>query len=102
VQSFYDDLTKPYRQIVNAFCGGTFMLKSEDEAWALFENLSSNFVHHAFTRRRALAPKAPKADGLFEVGHSMDVATQVVDAITRKLDKLMVAGLAPNSSHMHK
>jgi hypothetical protein len=101
VQSFYDGLTEPYRQMVDASCGGTFMLKSEDEAWALSENLISNSVHHAFTRRSALAPKEPKADGLFEVGHFVDVATQVVDAIIRKLDKLMVAGLAPNSAHMH-
>jgi hypothetical protein len=28
--------------MVNASCGGTFMLKSEDEAWAMFENLSNN------------------------------------------------------------
>ena len=87
--------------MLDASSGGTFMLKSEDEAWALFDNLSSNFVHHAFTRHRAPAPKAPKAGGLFEVGYSADVTTQVVDAITRKLDKLMVASLAPNFSHMH-
>jgi hypothetical protein len=30
--------------------------------------------------------KAPKIEGLFEIRHSSDVATQVVDAITRKLD----------------
>ena len=35
--------------------------------------------------------KAPKIEGLFEIGHSSYVAAQVVDAITRKLDQLMVA-----------
>jgi hypothetical protein len=37
----------------------------------------------------------------FEIGHSSDVATQVVNAINRKLYQLMVAGFAPNSTHMH-
>jgi hypothetical protein len=42
VQSFYDSLTESSRGIVDASCGGTFMLKSENEAWAMFENLSNN------------------------------------------------------------
>jgi hypothetical protein len=77
--------------MVDASYGGTFMMKSEEEAWTLFENLSNNYVQHASTRHRAPAPKAPKAKGLFEIGHSLDVATQVVDVITRKLDQLMTA-----------
>ena len=77
------------------------MMKSEDEAWNLFENLSNNSIHHTSTRRRALAPKVPKTNSFFEVRHSSNVATQVVNAITRKLDQLMVAGFAHNSVHMH-
>jgi hypothetical protein len=42
VQSFYDGLTRSSRSIVDASCEGTFMLNSEDEAWAMFENLSNN------------------------------------------------------------
>jgi hypothetical protein len=42
VQSFYDGLTGSSRSIVDASCEGTFMLNSEDEAWAMFENLSNN------------------------------------------------------------
>ena len=37
VQYFYDGLTEKDWQMVDSSCGGTFMLKSEDEAWALFE-----------------------------------------------------------------
>jgi hypothetical protein len=99
VQSFYEGLIEPNRQMVDASCGGTFMMKSEDEAWTLFENLSNNSIQHASTRRRAHAPKAPKTEGLFEVGHSSDIATQIVDAINRKFDQLMVAGFAPHSAH---
>jgi hypothetical protein len=47
VQCFYDGLTEPHRQMVDASCGGTFMLKSEDDAWTLFENLSENSLHHS-------------------------------------------------------
>jgi hypothetical protein len=32
VQCFYDGLIEPHRLIVNASCGGTFMLKNEDDA----------------------------------------------------------------------
>jgi hypothetical protein len=32
VQCFYDGLTEPHRQMVDYSCGGTFMLKSEDDA----------------------------------------------------------------------
>jgi hypothetical protein len=87
--------------MVDTSCGGTFMMKNEDEAWILFENLSNNSIQHASTRRRVPAPKASKTEGLFEVGHSSDIATQVVDAIIRKFDQLMVAGFAPRSAHTH-
>jgi hypothetical protein len=63
--------------------------------------LSNNSIQQASTKRRAPTPKAPKTEGLFEIGHSSDATTQVVDAITRKLYQMMVAGFAPNSTHMH-
>jgi hypothetical protein len=68
----------------------------------LFENLSNNSIQHASTystRRRALAPKAPKTEGLFKVGQSSDIANQVVDAINKKFDQLIVAGFAPHCTH---
>jgi uncharacterized coiled-coil protein SlyX len=100
VQSFYDGLTESCRSTVDASCGGTFMLKSEDEAWAMIENLSNNSRQQASNRRREPAPKAPKTESLCEVGPSADMATQVVDAITKKLDQLMT-GFAPNAAHIN-
>ena len=47
VQVFYEGLTEQYRQMVDASCGGTFMSKSEDEAYDLFEMLSENSINHA-------------------------------------------------------
>jgi uncharacterized coiled-coil protein SlyX len=105
VQSFYDGLTESSRSTVDASCRGTFMLKSEDEAWAMFENLSNNSRQQASNRRREPAPKAPKTESLLEVGHSSDISTQVVEAITKvdaiakKLDQIMIAGFAPNTAH---
>jgi hypothetical protein len=76
------------------------MLKSEDRARAMFENLSNNSRQQAFNKRRASTPKAPKTESLLEVGHSSNMATQVIDAITKKLDQLMTAGFAPNAAHI--
>ena len=76
------------------------MLKSEDEAWAMFENLSNNSCQQVSNRQRAPAPKLPKTKSLFEVGQPPDMATQVIDAITKKLDQLMTAGFAPNAAHI--
>ena len=46
-QSFYDGFVEAHRQMIDSFCGGTFMMKCEDEAWNLFETLSENSLHHA-------------------------------------------------------
>jgi hypothetical protein len=97
VQCFYDGLTEPHRQMVDASCGGTFMLKSENEAWTLFENLGENSLQHASSSRRAPAPQTRRTEGLFEVGNPSDVTTKV-DALSRKLDQLMAAGFAPTTS----
>jgi hypothetical protein len=81
------------------------MLKSEDEAWAMFENLSNNSRQQASNRWREPAPKAPKTMNLYEVGHPLDMSTQIVKAITKvdviakKLDQIMIAGFAPNTAH---
>jgi hypothetical protein len=40
--------------MVVASCGGAFMLKNEDEAWSMLENLSNNSIQQVSTRRRAL------------------------------------------------
>jgi hypothetical protein len=63
-------LTEPHRQMVDASCGGTLMLKSENEAWNLFKNLSKNSI-------RMPTLKSPKTEGLFEVSNQVDVTTKV-------------------------
>jgi len=97
VQCLYDGLTEPHRQMVDASCGCTFMMKSENEAWISFDNLSENLVQHASTSRRTLAPKVPNIENLFEASTPFDVTTKV-DALSRNIDKLMATGFAPTSS----
>jgi hypothetical protein len=80
--------------MVDASCGGTFMLKSEDDAWILFENLTENSLHHSSSDRRAPASKNQRSETIFGVNHSLYVTTKV-DALSRKLDQIMAAGFAP-------
>ena len=46
VQSFYVDFDERNRQMVDASCGGSFMYKTPEEAWELFEHLSKNSHLH--------------------------------------------------------
>jgi len=83
--------------MVDASCGGTFMMKNENEVWILFDNLSENFVQHASTSRRTLAPKSLKTENHFEASTPFDVTTKV-DALSRKINQLMATGFVPTSS----
>ncbi|CAN6447170.1 unnamed protein product [Victoria cruziana] len=46
IQGFYDRLTEAHRQTIDSFCGESLMLKSEEEAWVLFDTLSENSLHN--------------------------------------------------------
>jgi hypothetical protein len=65
----------------------------------MIENLSNNFRQQASNRRREPTPKASKTESLCKVEPPTDMATQVVEAITKKLDQLMT-GFAPNAAHI--
>jgi hypothetical protein len=99
IQCFYDGLTEPHRQMVDVSCRGTFMLKSEDDAWTLFENPAENSLHHSSFGRRAPTSKNQKNETPFEVSHPLDL-TAKVDALFRKIDQLMEAGFAPMTTHI--
>ena len=47
VKSFNSSLDEYNRQMVNASCGGSFLYKTPEEAWELFEHLSENSHLHA-------------------------------------------------------
>ncbi|XP_058213682.1 uncharacterized protein LOC131325434 [Rhododendron vialii] len=97
VRIFYDGLSERHRQMVDASCGGTFMLKTPDEAWLLFDNLSNNSQQHASAARRVnmVASNSQQQRGIYEVGHSNDLSNQVA-ALNKKFDQLLSLGQVPS------
>lgn len=83
--------------MVDPSCGSTFMMKSESKAWTLFDNFSESSVQHASTSHRKLASKALKTESLFEANTHLNVTTKV-DALSRKINQLIVAGFVPTPS----
>ena len=75
--------------MVDVSCGGTFMLKSEDDAWSIFETLAENSLHHASSSRteRSNSTILKKAD-VFEVSHDHELRSQV-NSMAQKLDQLL-------------
>ena len=73
--------------------GGSIMLKNEDAAWELFENMSKTFQHHTSTTRleRPAASTSQKPRGVFEIQPSNELTNQVA-ALTQKLDQLLSVG----------
>ena len=95
VQCFYDGLTFPHRQMVDASCGGTFMLKNEDEAWSLFETLSENSLHHASSstsERRII-----KKEGLYEINQVAGLQS-TVELLSKKLDQVLAGNISKPST----
>ncbi|GAV88396.1 hypothetical protein CFOL_v3_31819, partial [Cephalotus follicularis] len=103
VQCFYDGLTAQNRQMVDASCGGTFMHKSEDEAWQLFESLIENSLHHLSSRVESFATGTQKRGGIYEVSQ-LETFKANVDIISQKLDKVLTIELqvtVPNPDLIH-
>ncbi|KAI5676582.1 hypothetical protein M9H77_07532 [Catharanthus roseus] len=69
------------RQMVDSSCGGTFLHKTADEAWDLFENLSDNSQQHATSSRVGTSRQIGNR-GMFK---SM---TQILDSHTQSIAKL--------------
>ena len=80
--------------MVDASCGGIFMLKSEDEAWQLFETLSENFLHHMSATSREQPMLQQKRSEIYQIGNVMDIHSKV-DELSQKLDRLLNTGQSP-------
>lgn len=46
LQGYYDGLSNFLKQTIDSSCGGSFMLKNEDEAWICFVTLFENYLHN--------------------------------------------------------
>ena len=60
--------------MVNSSYGGMFMMKSEDEAWNLFETLSENSMHHASSSQSSRQVPTMLKKGLCEVSQPSGIA----------------------------
>ena len=74
--------------MVDASCGETFMLKSEDEAWQLFEILGENFLHHMSATSREQSMLQQKRSRIYQIENVMDIHSKV-DKLSQKLDRLL-------------
>ncbi|CAN6445603.1 unnamed protein product [Victoria cruziana] len=94
LQGFYDGLTEPHRQVIDSSCGGSLMLKSEDEAWLLYDTLAENSLHNTgptlLRHQTGIGTGASTTarKGISEVG-SGSHTDEKLDALSRKLDQLL-------------
>ncbi|KAI5650408.1 hypothetical protein M9H77_36413 [Catharanthus roseus] len=82
--------------MVDSSCGGTFLHKTADEAWDLFENLSDNSQQHATYSRVGTSRKIGNR-GMFEVSQNVDLSVKV-DALSKKFDQLLALNTLPTNS----
>ncbi|KAI5654389.1 hypothetical protein M9H77_31576 [Catharanthus roseus] len=96
IQSFYSGLDERNRQMVDSSCGGTFLHKTADEAWDLFENLSDNSQQHATSSRIGTSRQIGNR-GMYEVSQNVDLSVKV-DALSKKFDQLLALNTLSTSS----
>ncbi|KAI5658654.1 hypothetical protein M9H77_27447 [Catharanthus roseus] len=82
--------------MVDSSCGGTFLHKTADEAWDLFENLSDNSQQHATSSRVGTSRQIGNR-GMYEVSQNVDLSFKV-DALSKKFDQLLALNTLPTNS----
>ncbi|XP_058217050.1 uncharacterized protein LOC131327950 [Rhododendron vialii] len=95
VQSFYSELHPQHRVMVDASCGGSVMVKNEEDAWQLFETMSEGSLQNvSFERRtKSVITGSDKPRGMYEIKPSHDLQSKV-DALTEKVEQLLTKELA--------
>ncbi|CAN6465559.1 unnamed protein product [Victoria cruziana] len=88
LQGFYDGLTEAHKQVIDSSCGGSLMMKSEDDAWVLYDTLFENSLHNIGPTilRHHAARK-----GVLEIGSGPQVESKL-DSLSRKMDQLLTRG----------
>ena len=82
-QIFYDGLGAPYKYLLDAASGGTFMSKYEDEALDLIDLVAENSHHHAAKSFRGRSTPAK--------GGMLDAKAAKTRMLLDKIEKLMKA-----------
>ncbi|KAI5682433.1 hypothetical protein M9H77_03661 [Catharanthus roseus] len=75
--------------MVDSSCCGTFLHKTADEAWDLFENLSDNSQQHATFSSIGTSRQIGNRGGMHEVSQNVNLSLKV-DALSKKFDQLYV------------
>ncbi|KAI5657805.1 hypothetical protein M9H77_26598 [Catharanthus roseus] len=96
IQSFYSGLDEINRQMVDSSCGGTFLHKTADETWDLFENLSDNSQQHSTSSCVGTSRQIGNR-GMYEVSQNVDLSLKV-DALSKKFDQLLALNTLPTNS----
>ncbi|KAI5664190.1 hypothetical protein M9H77_23513 [Catharanthus roseus] len=82
--------------MVDSSCGGTFLHKTANEAWDLFENLSDNSQQHATSSRVGTSRQIGNI-GMYEVSQNVDLSLKV-HALSKKFDQLLALNTLPTNS----
>ena len=68
-RGFCSGLDEHNRPMVELSCGGSFLYKTPEEAWELFEHLSENSHLHATSSHSDLPKQLGSKRGIYEVSH---------------------------------
>ncbi|XP_059658924.1 uncharacterized protein LOC132305273 [Cornus florida] len=90
VNFFHKGLNEAQKYMVDASCGGNFMLKSVEEAWQLFKNISDNFTQHVLPPVARPPTILRRAEGVNEVRINQGLVSQI-KALTKKVGQLMTS-----------
>jgi len=85
--------------MVDASCGGSFLYKTPEEAWELFEHLNENSHLHATSSHSDLPRQLGSKGGIYKVSHSIDLSSKV-DALAKKFDELLCMNKVSNVPSM--
>jgi len=82
--------------MVYASCGGSFLYKTPEEVWELFEHLSENSRLHGTFLYPDLPRQLGSKGGIYEVSHSIDLSSKV-DALAKNFDQLLCMNKVSNT-----
>jgi hypothetical protein len=99
VERFYTGLNDSHRQTMDGACAGTFLSKTEDEAWNLFDTLSENSIHlnsAYMDRKPTLMQRKLEAN---EARDTQNLAYQI-QLLNQNMERLMsnLSSFVPNTS----
>ncbi|CAN6476611.1 unnamed protein product [Victoria cruziana] len=83
--SLFSALEEAHKQVIDSLCGGSLMMKSEDDAWLLYDTLSENSLHNTGP---TVLRHQPVKKGISEVGSGSQINSKL-DSLSRKMDQLI-------------